>query len=450
MKFSPPTRIEGEVQAIFAATAGNPLDHPGFTRTFSAPVYSSCTQMRAWIIIGAAVGSALCFADDAPLVREGSIGSVSPPIASNAECTHDGVAFRPITCWVGERFLFLPEPKELRAFGYQSFKGGKGQFGVPSYEEATGRIGKVQSVQRGKYGGWEIKMQMEGGREKTYTGESLGGSNDPADASIDGIVPLLDLETARSRWKGKTLWLKVESLVTYDEANGKFGGIKVAMNAPVTVSDVVAGFFTESPIRLILQTSSGVEGFLDVGLSGTNIPSVLRKHARFEDNFSETEPSIPVTPQPTPTHAYEDQILKKLPRHPVTGRFVYSAVVQVPNASATELFSRARAWASRAYVSAKNVTQLDDKEAHRLILKGRTHTTWDHTLIIETREGRFKYTLTDLVLVIDDTSLPKIPLEGLTMNSKSETDGFGKETQVIADEIAASLTAAMKTPEEKW
>ena len=104
------------------------------------------------------------------------------------------------------------------------------------------------------------------------------------------------------------------------------------------------------------------------------------------------------------------QIAKKaqgdLPPTNQDGEYGYDAVVEVPGASADDLFSRARAWVARAYVSAQDVIQLQDEKARRVIVKGTTSATYGmitmairHTLTIEVKESRYRYRAGELVLV---------------------------------------------------
>ncbi|MCY4614601.1 MAG: hypothetical protein OXB94_13415 [Nitrospira sp.] len=51
-----------------------------------------------------------------------------------------------------------------------------------------------------------------------YTGTVFSVSNEPDDASVLAIAPLLDLQAARNKWLDKILWLKLPNLSTYNEA----------------------------------------------------------------------------------------------------------------------------------------------------------------------------------------------------------------------------------------
>ncbi len=184
-----------------------------------------------------------------PFIRSGSVGTSSRTPQS---CPKDGLSYRPITCWPGEKFIFLPKTKSLQRFGYQSVKGGQGEFGHPTYEEAAGRIGTVIEVQK-KWIGWDVKIRMDDNGQEYVASASF---DDPDDASVNNLAPLLDLQAARAKWRSKTLWLKTARLGSYDEAADKVGDVSVSKGGRATVTDVIAGWYEGTPVRFILSTDS--------------------------------------------------------------------------------------------------------------------------------------------------------------------------------------------------
>jgi hypothetical protein len=93
-----------------------------------------------------------------------------------------------------------------------------------------------------------------------------------------------------------------------------------------------------------------------------------------------------------------------LPISQQTGLITYEGVVDVPNASKADLYTRAYAWVANAYHSANAVVQMQDKDAGQLIIKGLTRVSSNgndvgvvrHTLSIYVKDGRYKYILTNL------------------------------------------------------
>ncbi len=152
------------------------------------------------------------------------------------------------------------------------------------------------------------------------------------------------------------------------------------------------------------------------------------------------------------------------PIDPQTKLITYQAVVPVEGAPAAELYSRAKLWIANSYRSAKTVIDLDDKESGRLIVKGTftipvpaglitKATTYRHQLTIEVKDGRFRYTLTNLVKLQPDAPAlyREWPLEG------SVKEPFvGKKTWERIDAecraTIASLSKAMSAPAptDKW
>ena len=93
--------------------------------------------------------------------------------------------------------------------------------------------------------------------------------------------------------------MKSTEVLTYDEATGKDGSVKMNKYSPVKVTDVAVGFRNESPVRFILQTQRGEEGYLDANLSGTNASDTLAGFDQFDKKFFMTDPRklYPWTPQ---------------------------------------------------------------------------------------------------------------------------------------------------------
>lgn len=99
-----------------------------------------------------------------------------------------------------------------------------------------------------------------------------------------------------------------------------------------------------------------------------------------------------------------------LPLDSVSGKVTYTGVVQVPGASAAELYSRGREWFAYTFGSSKTVLEMDDHEAGKLI--GRAYAQFDFAagigrpqpwalwrkIKVEVKEGKYRYTISDFVL----------------------------------------------------
>ena len=148
----------------------------------------------------------------------------------------------------------------------------------------------------------------------------------------------------------------------------------------------------------------------------------------------------------------------KAPPQDVSGKFAYQEVVQIEAAPAAELYSRAKAWGATAYRSMKDVQQLDDKDAGRVILKGNftvifsglfsVPLTISHTLTIEAKDGRYRYQLTDFAQ--DGSHGGSYPLEDPKVFKGMNRARMLDQVCVQAEALIASMKSAMAKPEEKW
>jgi len=174
--------------------------------------------------------------------------------------------YRPISTWEGERLIFLPEKKKFQQYGYQdTFYDENGKELTPlDYNEYVGRIAKVISVDQEKK---QVKLKLEDNSQILI----LGYGSD--DACGGGMALFADIDNARKKWLGKTLLYKHSyfPLKTYNENTGETGCIILPHRGKnnLKVIDIVAGWGSNHPVRFILKTPSGEEGFVDVSLSGT-------------------------------------------------------------------------------------------------------------------------------------------------------------------------------------
>ena len=98
----------------------------------------------------------------------------------------------------------------------------------------------------------------------------------------------------------------------------------------------------------------------------------------------------------------QEKLLDILPLE--NGNVVYTEVVKVDSLNKKELYNRVKKWVVLKYKSANDVIQLDDKEDGIIIGKGNfgikyysRKPTIEHTLQIETKDGRYKYTISSFI-----------------------------------------------------
>lgn len=210
---------------------------------------------------------------------ESKEGSFTKLVVPN-ETTDDLFPTRPVSEWVGERFIFLQQTKGFHKYGYTSVRTTKDRLGSElAYHQFVGKTAKVTKLVHSSlkvdYELWDMELVVEDTGKKVYADVSSG--------VVENIALVADIENARALYMDKTLWTK-ETVNTYNEATGEESYLDTPLGYfPVRVVDVVAGFDTEKPIRFIVRIPSGKEGYLDVHMSDTNIAESLRKYDKFED-----------------------------------------------------------------------------------------------------------------------------------------------------------------------
>ena len=202
--------------------------------------------------------------------------------------------------WIGVRFILLPQSRAVQHFGYQEMYRDTDKEFVPlPYDEFAGRIVKVVGIEQGHGPNGETldeaDLQLEDDR-KTIHGDIDGGC-------MDDVAPLSDLETARTLYRGRILWLASDHISTYDPAKDvsdspvalalheAFQQIKIKQYSPVRVLDVVPGWYSSAPVRFIVQDeSTRASGYVDVHMSDTNVPKELQAVSRFQNVFLAADP----------------------------------------------------------------------------------------------------------------------------------------------------------------
>lgn len=231
----------------------------------------------------------------AQYVRQGSIGEKK----EEKPVTNEPFGTLPIEQWLNQRFIFMPRTRQFQKFGYDGFavvkidKKGKAKYDFPlasqlPYDKYVGRIVKVTAVNKVKpeYSVLE-RLQIEFTLEDT--GEKLI-YQPVSDKRVEGIAPVTDLDAARQQYLGKTLWIVDSAVYTYDAATDEKGYVEVRRYSPVKVTDIVVGTEQEAPVRFIVQTESGKQGYIDVAMSGTNADPVLLLYHKFENEFLAEDP----------------------------------------------------------------------------------------------------------------------------------------------------------------
>ena len=242
--------------------------------------------MPLWKSLAGAVLSAAALASVLAGARADSSASSFPTI--------------PEPNWTGLRFMILPQSRAVQHYGYQELYRDTDKEFVPlPYAEFAGRIVRVVGIEQGHGPNGETldeaDLQLEDDK-KTLHGDIDRGC-------MDDVAPVSDLETARTLYRGKILWLASDHVSTYDAAKDvsdspaalalheAFGRVKLKQYSPVRVLDVVPGWYASAPVRFIVQDESAkAVGYVDVHMSDTNVPKDLQALGRFGNVFLENDP----------------------------------------------------------------------------------------------------------------------------------------------------------------
>lgn len=163
---------------------------------------------------------------------------------------------------------------------------------------------------------------------------------------------------------------------------------------------------------------------------------------------------------------------QELPVDQETGKITYTEVVQLENSTASQeqLYSIAREWFATTFNSANNVLQMDDKELGKLIGKAnfgidmtayQTDSHVDFTISVFVKEGRYKYTITDLEHVSNQSGYSGGALEddkpdcgGMRMVKKGwvqvKEQTSEKVPLIIADLKATMAGSGNSEPDDDW
>ena len=222
--------------------------------------------------------------------QQKSIGKVG----KTPEKVDESVLDVPVKQWMGKRFVFLEELRELQEYGYdlhlsKNFYSlcNPSEFEVKitcnlKYDKFVGKTIKVIDVEE-KLFDYTVTFIEEESNMKVYA--------KPFKGYIEGIALLDDITKARERWLGKTIYSKKKTIATYSEDLDKYGSVEVKIGEPLKVIDIWWGLNTISPLWIIVETANKEKGFVPTAFSWTNIYSDWwTKERPWENYFFEFDP----------------------------------------------------------------------------------------------------------------------------------------------------------------
>ncbi len=132
------------------------------------------------------------------------------------------------------------------------------------------------------------------------------------------------------------------------------------------------------------------------------------------------------------------------------GNYEYQGIITVDDKTKDELHESAKEWIVLNFRSANDVIQLDDQENGQLIAKGYygimmmgMERQIYHTLRLESRDGRFRYTVNDFEYYTPGQQ--RMSLERTTLSQQQ-----GEKIDERVKNTIASLQKALNTESEDW
>jgi hypothetical protein len=102
------------------------------------------------------------------------------------------------------------------------------------------------------------------------------------------MVPRRSCRVRRKRFAGKTVLSKRTAIPAFQEEPGT---IKVKINEPLKVEDVIAGISADEPIWLVVSTAEGSKGYIAIAYSLTNVhPGIWMTARPWEAVLFEEDP----------------------------------------------------------------------------------------------------------------------------------------------------------------
>lgn len=211
--------------------------------------------------------------------------NVAPPLSPNCN-----VAI-PFTNFVGKKIVFLAKTMQFQRFGYQSWHFDGEQFSSPTYQDLAGKIGTVMSIDMSKgaeamFKSVVVRMDDTG---KLVTTQAL-------DNVLSDIILLNDIDFVKSRYVGKTVWIKTSSVRANQDVE-VYDGVKVRKFSPVKIIDAVPGTFQYSPIDFVIETESHQKLLVPSSVSASNVSEdmlkILKRRSElcdFDREFSTEDP----------------------------------------------------------------------------------------------------------------------------------------------------------------
>ncbi len=182
----------------------------------------------------------------------------------------------PINRWVGIKFIVLEKQNLVRQFGYELYLSpelGTSKKKIdPAWETPQRRV-RCDKIERSyiivkdvKPIGKDFLVKFENEQSKVMLfGKTRNGS-------IEGVAFAADIDSAKTRWLGKTVYSVRRFIDACDSVTGKLDNIKVKIEQPLIVTGVRWGMtpLPPKPLWIMVETQTGEKGFIPTRISWIN------------------------------------------------------------------------------------------------------------------------------------------------------------------------------------
>ncbi len=196
--------------------------------------------------------------------------------------------------WVGKVFVVLPLERGKKAEGYTftltaprpELLTAGGNIRADWLEGKRLEVMAVKKLPAFEQGppvnDYEVAFRIQGS-ETSLTAKALGGQ-------VTQLVPADDLAAAQQHFAARVVFSKRLAIPAYQEEPGT---IRVKINEPLTVEDVIAGIDADEPIWLVVSTADKRIGYLAIAYSLTNVQHGFWSSARpWESVLFEDDPRL--------------------------------------------------------------------------------------------------------------------------------------------------------------
>lgn len=229
--------------------------------------------MKIYLLLLLLACSATCFSQPTNITNQTA--------ATNGK-SYGPLHYRKLPDCIGQQFICLPKPVSLQAYGYSNLRTKKAPLHGVKYADYVFKLITLTGFED------DYAVFVTDRNKKLY----CQYFDDLNDTHLDSVTPVAEIDSARSLYLGKTLWIKKDFLNIYNPQTDHFSTIQVNRLSPVKVVEVLAGYYEFEPVMFTLETEDHRRGFITCTLSGTNMSEQMALNCSFKEFFFETDPQL--------------------------------------------------------------------------------------------------------------------------------------------------------------